>query len=281
METISAQLTHDPTALDWSWDGKLIAVGDRNGTCLLLDAQTLEVKSTYNGKFAGKKDAWIEDIKFSPDSTRIAYGNHGGLSPVEIVEVTAQKKLKKVATANVGLTSALSHLDWSIDGQLLMINSQANELMFIDINSRKQVTASGTKGMDYKTMTCLFGWPVQGIWPGLDYTDVNSVDRSRNQLLLATGDDFGQVKLFKYPCVKEKAGFNVFHGHSSHVTGVKFTANDTFVVSTGGNDKTVMVWDTDINDDDQAYFGGGAAAAGQVEDDDSDGFEEEKMGAGD
>eukprot|EP00353_Schmidingerella_taraikaensis_P000779 CAMPEP_0185596004 /NCGR_PEP_ID=MMETSP0434-20130131/80267_1 /TAXON_ID=626734 ORGANISM="Favella taraikaensis, Strain Fe Narragansett Bay" /NCGR_SAMPLE_ID=MMETSP0434 /ASSEMBLY_ACC=CAM_ASM_000379 /LENGTH=51 /DNA_ID=CAMNT_0028224375 /DNA_START=339 /DNA_END=491 /DNA_ORIENTATION=- len=51
-------------------------------------------------------------------------------------------------------------------------------------------------------MTCLFGWPVQGIWPGLDYTDVNAVDRSRNGLLLATGDDFGQVKLFKYPCVQ-------------------------------------------------------------------------------
>jgi len=44
----------------------LIAVGDRNGTCLLLDANTLEVKHTYNGKFANKKDAWIEDIKFSP-----------------------------------------------------------------------------------------------------------------------------------------------------------------------------------------------------------------------
>ena len=38
MDKISAQLTHDPTALDWSWDGKLIAVGDRSGTCLLLDA---------------------------------------------------------------------------------------------------------------------------------------------------------------------------------------------------------------------------------------------------
>ena len=99
-------------------------------------------------------------------------------------------------------------------------------------------------------MTCLFGWPVQGIWPGLDYTDVNAVDRSRNGTLLATGDDFGQVKLFKYPSVKEKAGFNDYYGHSSHVTGVKFTANDTFVISTGGNDKTVMVWDTDINDDD-------------------------------
>ena len=96
------------------------------------------------------------------------------------------------------------------------------------------------------------------------------------------------MKLFKYPCVKEKAGFNEFYGHSSHVTGVKFTANDTFVVSTGGNDKTVMVWDTDINDDDQAFFGGGAgaAAAGSFDDeeetkgeesDEVEGFEENRL----
>lgn len=113
MEAVSAQLTHDPTAIDWSPDGTLIAVGDRNGTCLLLDANTLEVKHTYNGKFANKKDAWIEDIKFSPTGKHIAYGNHGGLSPLEIVEVTAQKKLKKYCSASIGLTSALSHLDWS------------------------------------------------------------------------------------------------------------------------------------------------------------------------
>lgn len=122
---MSAQLTHDPTALDWSKDeeGRLIVAGDRNGTIILLDATTLEVKSTYNGSFAGKKDAWIEDIKFSPDGTKIAYGYHGGLSPVEIVEVTSQMKLKKVATCKVGLTSALSHLDWSQDGETLMVNS--------------------------------------------------------------------------------------------------------------------------------------------------------------
>lgn len=126
-------------------------------------------------------------------------------------------------------------------------------------------------------MTCLFGWPVQGIWPGLDYTDVNAVDRSRNGTLLATGDDFGTVKLFKYPSCREKAAFNDYHGHSSHVTGVKFTANDTLLISAGGNDKTVMVWDTDINDDDQALFGmggGQASAAAQVDDD----SEEEKYG---
>jgi microtubule-associated protein-like 6 len=39
-------------------------------------------------------------------------------------------------------------------------------------------------------------------------------------------------------------------GHSSHVTKVKFSANDTYVISTGGNDKTVIVWETDFSMDD-------------------------------
>ena len=262
---ISAQLNHDPTALDWSPDGNLLAVGDRNGSCLLLDANTLAVLGTYKGKFTGKPHAWIEDIKFSPDGRYIAYGTHGGLSPLEIVEVQPNKKLKKYATANVGLTSALTHLDWSQDGETIMVNSQANELMFISLGSKKQITASATKGTEWATMTCLFGWPVQGIWPGLDYTDVNTTCRSRNGLVLATGDDFGVVKLFKYPCVKEKAGSTDHYGHSSHVTGVKFTADDTLVVSTGGNDKTVFVWDTDFNDDDQALFGVGGGVGGAAQ----------------
>ncbi len=56
------------------------------------------------------------------------------------------------------------------------------------------------------------------------------------------------VKLFKYPCVVEKAKFNEYCGHSSHVTKVRFSSNDHFVVSTGGNDMTVMIWQTDLHE---------------------------------
>ena len=50
---------------------------------------------------------------------------------------------------------------------------------------------------------CLFSLP--GIWPdGADGTDVNSVDRSKGKQLVATGDDFGNVNLYRYPCVSEK-----------------------------------------------------------------------------
>ena len=58
------------------------------------------------------------------------------------------------------------------------------------------------------------------------------------------------VKLFKYPCVVESAARKEYMGHSSHVTKVKFSANDRFVISTGGNDKTVIVWETDFALDD-------------------------------
>lgn len=58
------------------------------------------------------------------------------------------------------------------------------------------------------------------------------------------------VKLFRYPCVDEKSAFKSYLGHSSHVTKVKFSPNDKYVISTGGNDKTVLVWETDFAMDD-------------------------------
>jgi len=33
-------------------------------------------------------------------------------------------------------------------------------------------------------------------------------------------------------------------GHSSHVTRVRFSKDDNWLVSTGGNDKTVLLWKT-------------------------------------
>lgn len=80
-----------------------------------------------------------------------------------------------------------------------------------------------------------------GIWPpASDGTDVNAVCRSASGRLLATADDFGKVKLFKYPCVTPGARFREYPGHSSHVTNVCFTDQDDYVVSAGGNDRSLF-----------------------------------------
>jgi hypothetical protein len=55
----------------------------------------------------------------------------------------------------------------------------------------------------WNTQTCVLGWGVVGIWPpGADGSDVNSADRSACGRYVATGDDFGQLKIFNYPCAK-------------------------------------------------------------------------------
>lgn len=42
---------------------------------------------------------------------------------------------------------------------------------------------------------------VPGVWPeGSDGTDINAVCRAHEKKLLSTGDDFGKVHLFSYPC---------------------------------------------------------------------------------
>ena len=55
----------------------------------VLDAETLEVLGTARAALAGKKDAWIEDIKISPCNSYVAFGTHGGLSKVDIQRVNA------------------------------------------------------------------------------------------------------------------------------------------------------------------------------------------------
>lgn len=99
------------------------------------------------------------------------------------------------------------------------------------------------KNETWASWTCSLGWPVQGIFPPCaDGTDINAVDRSPENLVLATGDDFGHVKLFKFPCPVDKASFVQFNGHSSHVTNVRFMKTSNYLISTGGEDKCVFQW---------------------------------------
>ena len=106
------------------------------------------------------------------------------------------------------------------------------------------------KDTDWDSWTCTLGWPVQGIWPpSADGTDINAVDRSHDHRLLATADDFGKVKLFRYPCVEKSAQFIELRGHSSHVTNIRWSFDDRYMISAGGNDRCIFVWEVQAEND--------------------------------
>uniref|UniRef100_K3W5N0 Uncharacterized protein n=1 Tax=Globisporangium ultimum (strain ATCC 200006 / CBS 805.95 / DAOM BR144) TaxID=431595 RepID=K3W5N0_GLOUD len=71
-------------------------------------------------------------------------------------------------------------------------------------------------------------------------TGVSVVDRSKDGTLLTTGDDF--VKVFRYPCVLEKASSVELRGHASHVANVRWSPHDHFIISVRGNDRCVFAW---------------------------------------
>ena len=149
------------------------------------------------------------------------------------------------------ITSALTHLDWGNDNDHIVCNSLAFELKYVSIDAKSVVSSSSCVYNEdlWYTWTCLFGFPVQGIWPpATTGYFVNYTCRSKNQKIIATGDDNSLIKIFKCPCVIEHAEYKAYGGHSSHIPKIRFTPNDQFLISVGGNDKSVFIWETDFGE---------------------------------
>lgn len=69
----------------------------------------------------------------------------------------------------------------------------------------KQATSKEElSAIHWVTFTGVLGQEVNGIWEKYtDTNDVNAVDTFYDGQVAVTGDDFGLVKLFKFPCLKK------------------------------------------------------------------------------
>ena len=174
----------------------------------------------------------------------MAVGSHDDI--IDIYSVPDLKKLHSMKKHS----SFITHLDWSENSQNLQSNCGAYELLFWDITQGKQMTGGATALKDEKwaNWTCVLGWPVQGIWPACaNGSSINYVDRSKSACvsgysLLASADDFGKIKVFRFPCITKGSESVVGVGHSSHVTNVRFSLKDDYIFSCGGEDNCVFQW---------------------------------------
>ena len=100
--------------------------------------------------------------------------------------------------------------------------------------------ASNTVATQWATGHAKYGWLVDGIFPsGTDGTHINGVDFSKDGTLIATGDDYGLVNIFRNPCRGGHKPISL-RGHSEHVVRVLFHKNDSYLFSVGGYDQTLM-----------------------------------------
>ena len=186
---------------------------------------------------------------FSTYNSHIAVGAHDDCICIysAVLRVGGQCKLSMIYRL-AGHSSYITHIDWSSDGRLLRSTCGGYELLFWDAEEGRQFME---RGVDYKwaTNSVTLGFNLMGIWPPCsDGTDINQVDVSRDLSLVVTAGDHGKIHLFNYPCIAKDAPSFEGCGHASFVTGVKFISEGltpAMVISSGGEDKAVMVWTLD------------------------------------
>ncbi|XP_013869483.1 echinoderm microtubule-associated protein-like 1 isoform X3 [Austrofundulus limnaeus] len=217
--------------------GAVVAIGTQTGRWQVLDTDSKDLVSVHTD---GNEQLSV--MRYGPDGNFLAIGSHDNYIYVYAVAENG-RKYSRVGKCS-GHSSFITHLDWSVDSQYLVSNSGDYEILYwIPSVCKQVVSVETTRDIDWATYTCTLGFQVFGLWPdGSDGTDINAACRSNDGSLLATGDDFGKVHLFSYPCSQFRAPSHVYGGHSSHVTNVTFLHDDSCLVSTGGKDMSVVQW---------------------------------------
>ncbi|KAB0369068.1 hypothetical protein FD755_019073 [Muntiacus reevesi] len=217
--------------------GSVVAVGTLTGRWFVFDTETKDLVTVHTD---GNEQLSV--MRYSPDGNFLAIGSHDNCIYIYGVSDSG-RKYTRVGKCS-GHSSFITHLDWSVNSQFLVSNSGDYEILYWVPSACKQVVSvETTRDIEWATYTCTLGFHVFGVWPeGSDGTDINAASRAHEKKLLSTGDDFGKVHLFSYPCSQFRAPSHVYSGHSSHVTNVAFLCDDSHLVSTGGKDTSIMQW---------------------------------------
>lgn len=183
-------------------------------------------------------DEWIEAMAYSPCGKYLAVGSHDDHIYIYDTENYSKQAGMKAHT------SFIVSVDWSEDSTYIRSVCGAHELLFFKSDGWEQDPegASNTTGVTWASSHAKYGWLVTGIFPaGTDGTHINDVDFSSCGQLIATGDDYGLVNVWRNPARKGAKPISL-RGHSEHVVRTRFTPGNDYIISIGGYDKTIMQW---------------------------------------
>lgn len=101
------------------------------------------------------------------------------------------------------------------------------------------------KDVKWYTHNATVGFMVAGMWNNRYYpmtSIISTASRSAAHDLLVSGDTDGYIRLFRYPCLSQKAEYNEEKVYSGTVACARFLFNDRNVVTVGGTDAALMLW---------------------------------------
>lgn len=231
-------------AMAFSPDGSLLALGCDKGFLEVDSFPALQPILQARLSPAGER---ITDLRFDEAGQQIVACCWDQvvylLRVVQHPDSAPEVFLHRTLTGN---SSSPQCAMFSADGQFVMSNAKDTQILFWRTRDGHRVTSTSAfrDTRWQKPWTCLLGWPVIGIWGDSDYdqTDINTVCSSLgSDEVVAIGDDYGKVKLFRFPTPFLEPQCQVCPGHASHVTVVRFSRTD-MLASLGGDDHSIVLW---------------------------------------
>jgi len=233
-----------------SGDGKWIAAGTTTSTIAILSYPKLELKkATHFIPLANVNNALegVENLRWSPDNKYLAAVHGDAHLYIIAIDVDDDENMKLKQWKGLNHRAAPSHCQWSSDGNMVKCLTRDYEVAYWWLDFTKKNAEFLTKIPDPDKVQwygdpLVAGWDVQGLYQkGWDGTNLKDCAITKDATLLASGDEFGTVRLHNYPAVDSEA-CNAYNGHAEFVVSVDFSSDDSYLFSAGGADVSIFQW---------------------------------------
>jgi WD40 repeat protein len=181
----------------------------------------------------------INDAKFNMNGSLLAVACMDGA--VDILQNDDSFSPVSFISCPVGVL----RVDWANEGELLQLQDVEGRAIVYDAikAARMEFSKSKLSKIRWNTDTCVGSFNLSGLVDNIkEGVNVNAVDVATSKRVAATVDDFGFVRLFRYPATSINARSKRYAGHSARVAGVKFSFRDKFVLTTGSGDHGIFQW---------------------------------------
>ncbi|XP_063359716.1 echinoderm microtubule-associated protein-like CG42247 [Cydia amplana] len=237
----ATQVGYECVSLAWHPGGGALAAGSTEGHLVVLNADAGAHVATL--RVCGSP---LNCLMYNSAGDLLAIGSQNG--SIYLFRVSrdgfSYKKSNKIRGAQ-----PLVQLDWSLDGNYLQTVTADYDLAFWDIKSLSpEKSPIAMKDVKWSTFNSTVGFLVSGMWNNRFYpmtSLISTASRSAAHDLLISGDSDGYLRLFRYPCASPKAEYNEMKVYSGSVYCARFLFNDRCLVSSGGADAALMLWELD------------------------------------
>eukprot|EP00486_Rosalina_sp_Unknown_P002333 CAMPEP_0201576290 /NCGR_PEP_ID=MMETSP0190_2-20130828/22024_1 /ASSEMBLY_ACC=CAM_ASM_000263 /TAXON_ID=37353 /ORGANISM="Rosalina sp." /LENGTH=798 /DNA_ID=CAMNT_0048006991 /DNA_START=145 /DNA_END=2541 /DNA_ORIENTATION=+ len=242
----------------WSNNGDILAFGTedsniaiftyRGGELKFLEIinippknENAEVEGVAYLRFSGKTE-YLAAAHMDSNLYIYSIGNATGDSPSFDV------------WAPMGHVAAPTNVQFNADATMVKTLTRDYEIAHwtLDGNAKKGSFAANQPHPDKMKWTddpLIAGWDTQGLYQkGWDGTDLNDATVTSDNKFIASGDDYGNVRLHSYPAINPD--FNKkYGGHAEFVVGVEFLRDDSQLITCGGNDMAIFQWKLNVSKD--------------------------------